>query len=325
MFGDLVAFALGDSGHRLSFGKVLPEESVGVLISPALPAVMRGGEVELDRADCFDLAIPVELGPVVRRDGAHPPGMTRQQAEQGAVGLGRGPRLEFADHEVAALALDQGEHAVAALSPALAHHGVDLPMADLAPPLDTARPLPDHPFARQSPAAVVASVAFPACLARPAQMFVQCASTPQIPPDVPVDGLVADRQLSLQPQVPGDLFGAPLFPQQPFHSLPMPAPELAVAPRPITPRVGPLLRPPGSIPAVVGRRVALQFPRDRAAMAPQLARDLRRLQPHQPQRRQHAPLFSTQLPILHPHLAASFRPLPNSSFSLPSARRPCCT
>jgi hypothetical protein len=50
---------------------------LGVLVSSALPAVMRGGEVELDRSDCFHLAIPVELGPVVRRDGAHPPRMTR--------------------------------------------------------------------------------------------------------------------------------------------------------------------------------------------------------------------------------------------------------
>jgi hypothetical protein len=177
----------------------------------------------------------------------------------------------------------------------------------------------------EAPAAVVAPVALPAALARSAQMFVQGAATSQIPPDVAIDGLVADRQLSLQAQVPGDLFGAPLLPQQLFHSLPVSAPELAVASRSITPRVRSLLRPPRAIPAVVGRRVALQFSRDRAAVSSQLPRDLRRLQPHQPQRRQHAPLSSVELPIFHPHLPASLPPLPNLSFSLPSTRRPCCT
>jgi hypothetical protein len=42
-------------------------------------------------------------------------------------------------------------------------------------------------------------------------MFVQGASTSQILPDVPVDGLVADRQFSFQAQVPGDLFAAALI------------------------------------------------------------------------------------------------------------------
>src|SRR6188472_4059119 len=97
--------------------------------------------------------------------------------------------------------------------------------------------------------------------------------------------------------MPGDLLGTPLLPQQLFLSFPVRMPKLTVAPRAITPRVSALLRPPRSIPAVVGRRVALQFPRDGAAMASKLARDLRRLQPDQPQRRQHASFFPTQLPI----------------------------
>jgi len=157
-------------------------------------------------------------------------------------------------------------------------------------------------------------------------MFVQRAATSQIPPDVPIDRLVTDAQLSLQAQVSGDLFGAPRFPQQPFHSLPVPTPKLAVAPRAITSRVGPLLGAPRSIPAVVRRRVALQLSRHRAPMPPKLPRNLRLLEPHQPQRCQHAPLFPIELPILfHPHLPATLLPLPNSSFSLPSTRSPCCT
>ena len=148
-------------------------------------------------------------------------------------------------------------------------------------------------------------------------MFVQRASTSQIPPDVPVDGLVADRQLSFQAQVTGDLFGTPLFPQQPFHSLPVPTSKLAVAPRPITPRVGPLLRASRSIPSIVGRRVAFEFPRHCAAVAPKLARDLRLLQSHQAQRRQRAPLSSTQLPILHPH-SSDQSSSPSKPFFFPS-------
>ena len=207
----------------------------------------------------------------------------------------------------------------------LAHHRVDLPVADLASPLHLGWPLPDHSFARQSPSAVVTTVAFPAALARTAQMFVERASTSQIPPDVPVDCLVADRQLPFQAQVPGDLFRAPLFPQQLFHSFPVPPPKLAVASRAITPRVGPLLRASSAIPPIVGCRVALEFPRHRAAMPPKFARDLRLLEPDHPQRRQHASFFPIELPILHPHFPARFPPLPNPSFSLPSTRRPCCT
>ena len=68
MFGDLITLVLGYFGHRFAFWKILPNEPVGVLIGPALPTVMRGREVELDRTERFDLAIPVELRPVVRRN-----------------------------------------------------------------------------------------------------------------------------------------------------------------------------------------------------------------------------------------------------------------
>jgi hypothetical protein len=224
MFGDLVALVLGYFGHRLAFGKILPNEPVGVLIGPALPTVMRGREVEPDRTDRFDLAIPVELRPVVRRNAPHPPRMPRHQPQQRSVGFGRGAGLEFPDQEVTAFALDQGQHAVAALPLALAHHRVDLPMPRLDPPLDAGRSLPDHPFPGQAPSAVVAPVAFSARLARTPQMLVQAAPSSQIPPDVSVDRLVADRQFPLPAQVPGDLFGAPLPPQQLFNSLPLPRP-----------------------------------------------------------------------------------------------------
>ena len=66
VLGDLVALVLGDFGHGYSFGEILPDQPVGVLVGPALPTVVRGCEVELGRADCFHLAVPVELGPVVR-------------------------------------------------------------------------------------------------------------------------------------------------------------------------------------------------------------------------------------------------------------------
>ena len=325
MFGDLVALVLGYFGHRLAFWKILPDQPVGVLVGPALPAVMRGGEVELDRTQRFHLAIPVELRPVVRRDRAHPPRMTRQQVQQRAVGGGRGACGKFSQQEVAALALDQGENTVAALSRALAHHGIDLPVAELAPPLHTRGPLSNHSFSRQSPSAVVSPVAFPAALARTAQMFVQRASTSQILPDVPVDGLVADRQFAFQAQVPGDLFRAPLLPQQLFHSLPLLGSKLAVAPRVSPSRLGSLLRLIRSIPAIVPRPVAPQLPPHCAPVSSQFPGDLRRVQTHHSQRRQYAPLSPIELPILHPYLRAGFLPFPNPSFSLPSTRRPCCT
>jgi hypothetical protein len=47
--------------------------------------------------------------------------------------------------------LDQGEHAVAAFPRAPAHHRVDLPVAELTPPLHPGGPLPNHSFPASRP------------------------------------------------------------------------------------------------------------------------------------------------------------------------------
>jgi hypothetical protein len=50
----------------------------------------------------------MELGPVVGHDRAYSSRMTRQKWEQDPVGFGGGLGMEFAQHETAALAFDQG-------------------------------------------------------------------------------------------------------------------------------------------------------------------------------------------------------------------------
>src|SRR5207302_3588100 len=84
-------------------------------------------------------------------------------------GFGAGARLELVYQHVAALALDERQEAVFAPP----HHRVDLPMAELDPPLHGGRALLDSPFARQSSTAVVASIAFAPGATGDAQVLVK--------------------------------------------------------------------------------------------------------------------------------------------------------
>jgi len=180
--------------------------------------------------DGFDLGVPMELGPVVSRDRGDAMGVARQQLEQCTVGFGGCPRGQLANENVARFAFDQRQDAVAAFPETLAHHRVDFPMAGPAASLHHLRPLPDHPLPSQAPSAVVAPVALPTLFACTAQMTVQGPTRFQIPPDVPVDGLMADRQFPGAAQVPSNLFRTPLFPQQLFHPFPVHRRKMAVAP-----------------------------------------------------------------------------------------------
>ncbi len=104
--GDGIAGALGQSGHALALGEVLADQAVGVLVRSAFPAVVRGGEVVFHATARFHPRVTVELGPIVRRDGAEAAAVTSHQFQGGAVGFGGGARAQFPDQDVAGLAFD---------------------------------------------------------------------------------------------------------------------------------------------------------------------------------------------------------------------------
>src|SRR5678816_650447 len=252
----------------------------------------------------------MELGSVVRGDRTQSSWVPGQKFQQHPVGFGGGPRFQFSDQHVAALALDQRQDAVAAFSEAFTHHGVDLPMARPTARLHTGRSLADQPLPSQAAPAVVAPVALAALLAGAPQVQVQGATGLEIPPDVPVDGLVANRQFPRQRQMPGDLLRTPLLLQERFDLHPLGSRKLAVAPRTVTPRMRPLMRSRRTVASIVGRAVAPQFPRHRAPVPSKLARDLRWLKPDRAQRRQHPALFCIELPIVHSHTPPKVPPKP---------------
>ena len=99
----------------------------------------------------------------------------------------------LAERHAAALAFHQGDDTVAAFAQTLAHHRVDLPVAQLLPPIHDGRALADPPFPTQPTPAVVAPMALPAVLARPAQMGVQGSARFPVRPDGPAAGFAADR------------------------------------------------------------------------------------------------------------------------------------
>ena len=68
---DAIAVGLREVLHADALREVLPNQAVHVLVRAAFPGVMRCGEVELDRQARFEGFVTVELGAIVRRDGAH--------------------------------------------------------------------------------------------------------------------------------------------------------------------------------------------------------------------------------------------------------------
>src|SRR5690606_12746156 len=94
-----------------------------------------------------------------------------------------------------------------------APHGVDLPVARDLPGLNIRGPLVNHSLALHPPATFRAVVAL-APLVASAQLDIQLAAGAPVTPNVPVDGLKADPELTLPMQRAGDLLGAPLLLEQ---------------------------------------------------------------------------------------------------------------
>lgn len=198
--GNDVALTLGECSHAGAFGEVRANQAIGIFIGAALPGVMGGGEVELQSERALDRGIAVELGAVVGDDGAKVFGVVLGQANGAVVELMRRSRLELADQEVAGFALHRADDAMLV---AVAHHGVDLPVAELAASKHPRRAFGDMALTREAAAAVIGAVAFAeAALACATQMLMQGAPAAPIVPDVAVDGLVADLQALFLAQEP---------------------------------------------------------------------------------------------------------------------------
>ena len=66
--GERLAIGLGNPGHRDSFGDVLTDEAVKVLVGASFPGVIGGSEVALQGETLFQNLVVMELSAVVESD-----------------------------------------------------------------------------------------------------------------------------------------------------------------------------------------------------------------------------------------------------------------
>lgn len=293
---DLSALVLGQASHAGAFRQVLADQAVGVLVGSAFPGVVRIGEVERDASSGFDALVIMELGAIVRRDGFDGTRVLPNQVDRPFGQDGGRTITQFSDQQPAGFALDQGHDAVLG---ACAHDGVDLPMTELGAGLDNCRPLADHALAGQPSAAVVGRVALPAALSGTAQKQVQVPTQTVIPPDVAVDGFMADPQKGPELQTPGDLLGAPQSKQALLDQREVGLGEMLVAPRPGSSSVGTFLRLARAVVTVISTAVARQLATDRARRPSKLPSHLGLAEPLHPESREPIPLLRGDLGVRH--------------------------
>ena len=211
----------------MSFGEVLSDESVGVLVGAALPGMMWGGEVEAGVGDALDVGVAVEFGAVVGRDGAYGSGLALDQLDSPSAELLRGPRVELSDLHISGLSFHEGHDARLAV----AEHGVGFPVSDAGAVVGGVGAVLDGSLSRQSSARVVGAVSLPPLLGGLSQVHVQESPVSLVVPDASVDGLVADLESPLESHSPGDLLGAPvLLLQQGLDQVPVLIREAPIAP-----------------------------------------------------------------------------------------------
>lgn len=171
-------------------------------------------------------------------------------------------------------------------------------MAGLATLFGTCRPLADVPLAGQAATTVVATVALAPLFAGTAQVFVQPPAATFVSPDVPVDGLVADRQHAVALQPGGDLLRTPQVRKQALDQAEVVAGESPIAPRTRAMAACAAISLAGPIGAIVAA-VATNLSRDAAGVPPQHTCDLRGIAPLRSQGCEHIPLSRGDLAIRH--------------------------
>src|SRR5690606_7118007 len=204
----LIAVALPRAGQRSSLAEVLAQQPIEVFVAAAFPWMMRIGEVAAHAGGGLDLPVAVELGAVVPGDRLEGQAAVLDQLDRRAVdGAHRAVRQP--DHlSQAGAALDQRQEA--GPFPAGAHDRVAFPVADFTALLDLRGPGIDHGLAAQLSPLLRAVGAFSAPLPAVAQEPEHGPAPALVPPHVPVDGHVAERDPEPVGQLAGDLLRAPL-------------------------------------------------------------------------------------------------------------------
>jgi hypothetical protein len=147
--GNGVTIDLSDGGHGDSFGNVLTDQTVEILVGPALPGVIRGSKVALEREALFEFFVPMEFGAVIEGDRLEA-GLVFLDCIQGGVRYGSGSSgLQLFDDREAGLSFNESENAVMSIA---ADHCVSFPMAELGTGFDYGRPLRDMGLSWQNSA-----------------------------------------------------------------------------------------------------------------------------------------------------------------------------
>src|SRR6266540_1543900 len=87
---DPIAIVLGEVGHALAFGQILPDQAVGVFVGAAFPRMVRCGEVETRRRRSLEPGVVVEFGAVIDGDGLHGMGLRGDQLVHAVIHRGTG-------------------------------------------------------------------------------------------------------------------------------------------------------------------------------------------------------------------------------------------
>lgn len=151
-----IALGLGQAFHTVAFGKVLPDQTIGVLVGATFPGVVRRSEVDRDVGSVFDVAIGMKLRAIVRGDRPEPTGVSPHQFQGSLVESCHRVVRHPSNQNEAAGALGQRYDAVRA---ELAVHGIDLPVPELPSALHGGWPFGDMSFARKVSTLLVAPVA----------------------------------------------------------------------------------------------------------------------------------------------------------------------
>jgi hypothetical protein len=294
--GEGGALALGERGERGALGQILPEQPVGVFISPAFPSVVRRGEVDRGAQAPLERFIHMELGAVVGRDGADQMRFVAQDVGGAPQGLLGPDAWDLTDAHEATFAFDDRDGG----GFAAAVHGIDLPVAETGAPLDDGGAFRDHPLTREPAAAVVTSVALALDLAGAAQMAPHRATGFLVGPDPQIDRLMAHAPDALAAQTADDLFRTKVFAQHAFNGDEVRRPKAPVATGAPASTMGLLHGPARAVGAIIPRAVPLHLTPDRASVPLQLPRDLRSAAAAHPQRANRVSFLSAQLVVCHP-------------------------
>ena len=218
-------------------------------------------EEEGNTGSVLDFLITVELGTVIRSDGFDVVTECVNDWDNALIQGIFGSVFELADDEVAGCALDQGEDAVLG---AVAHDGIDLPVADGASGLDDRWSFGDVAFAGQAAAAVISAIALAALFGGTAKVAMQIAADSLVGPDMAIDGFMADQQDTVKAQVAGDLFRVPALAQVTMNDGKVTGVELGVTPSARAAIPGTAVRLAWPVMTIGGTGIAPKFTRDGA-------------------------------------------------------------